>query len=128
MIKVVAALIMRDNKVLIARRSTGAENVMGKWKFLGGKVEQGEDEIHAIERKIEEEFELKIKANNFLINNVCSYPTKRIDLRLYDCEYVSGDFELHDHLEYKLVSKDELLSFDLVPADVPLAGYVTIII
>ena len=30
-IKVVAALIMRDNKVLIARRSTGDENVMGKW-------------------------------------------------------------------------------------------------
>lgn len=33
MIKVVAALIMRDNKVLIARRSTGDENVMCKWEF-----------------------------------------------------------------------------------------------
>ena len=39
MIKVVAALIMRDNKVLIARRSTGDVNVMGKWEFPGGKVE-----------------------------------------------------------------------------------------
>ena len=112
MIKVVAALIMRDNKVLIARRSTGDENVMGKWEFPGGKVEQGEDEARAIEREIEEEFELKIKANKFLINNVCSYPTKTVDLRLYDCEYISGDFKLHDHSEYKWVSKDELLSYD----------------
>ena len=31
MIKVEAALIVRDNKILIARRSTGDENVMGKW-------------------------------------------------------------------------------------------------
>ena len=69
------------------------------------------------EREIEEEFELKIKANKFLINNVCSYPTKTVDLRLYDCEYISGDFKLHDHSEYKWVSSDELLSYDLAPAD-----------
>ena len=52
MIKVVAALIMRDDKVLIARRSTGDENVIDKWEFPGGKVEQGADEAHAIEREI----------------------------------------------------------------------------
>ena len=123
-IKVVAALIMRDNKVLIARRSTGDENVMGKWEFPGGKVEQDEDEFHAIEREIEEEFELKIKANIFLINNICEYPTKTVDLRLYDCDYISGYFKLHDHSEYKWVSKDELLSYDLAPEDIPLAEYV----
>ena len=57
MIKVVAALIEKDNKVLIARRSTGDPNVLGKWEFPGGKVEQNEDELHAIEREIREEFE-----------------------------------------------------------------------
>ena len=124
MITVVAALIKKDNKVLLAKYSTGDPNVFGKWEFLGGKVEQDEDEFHAIESEIEEEFELKIKANKFLINNVCSYPTKTVDLRLYDCEYISGDFKLHDHFEYKWVSKDELLSYDLAPADIPLAEYV----
>ena len=33
MIKVVAALIEKDNKVLIAKRSTGDPNVLGKWEF-----------------------------------------------------------------------------------------------
>lgn len=49
MIKVVACLIEKDNKVLIAKRSTGDPNVLGKWEFPGGKVEPNEDEKHAIE-------------------------------------------------------------------------------
>mgnify|MGYP004563800841 FL=1 len=45
MLKVVAALIEKDNKVLIARRSTGDPNIIGKWEFPGGKVELGENEF-----------------------------------------------------------------------------------
>lgn len=124
MIKVAAALIENDNKVLLARRSTGDINVLGKWEFPGGKVEQDENEFDAIEREIKEEFELTIKAKEFLINNVCEYPTKVVDLRLYKCDYVSGEFNLHDHSEYKWVGKEELLEYDLAPADIPLAEYV----
>lgn len=124
MIKVVAALIENDNKVLLARRSTGDINVLGKWEFPGGKVEQDENEFKAIEREIKEEFELTIKAREFITNNVCEYPTKVVDLRLYKCDYVSGEFNLHDHSEYKWVDKEELLEYDLAPADIPLAEYV----
>ena len=124
MITVVAALIKKDNKVLIARRSTGDPNVFGKWEFPGGKVKENESEEQAIEREIKEEFEMNIKANKFLINNICEYPTKTIDLRLYECDYLSGEFHLHDHSEYKFVNKDEILKYDLCPADIPLAEYV----
>ena len=121
-VNVVAALIEKNGCFLLAQRAGGS--LKGKWEFPGGKVEQDEDEFHAIEREIEEEFELKIKANKFLINNICEYPTKIVDLRLYDCSYISGDFKLHGHSEYKWVSKDELLSYDLAPADISLAEYV----
>lgn len=124
MIKVVAALIEKDTKVLLAKRSTGDINVLGKWEFPGGKVEQDENEFDAIEREIKEEFELTIKAKEFITNNVCEYPTKVVDLRLYKCDYVSGEFNLHDHSEYKWVDKEELLEYDLAPADIPLAEYV----
>lgn len=123
-ILVVAALIKKDNNVLIARRSTGDENVLGKWEFPGGKVEPNETEEHAIEREIKEEFELNIKANKYITNNVCEYPTKTVDLRLYECEYISGEFKLHDHSEYKWVNINELLNYDLAPADIPLAKYI----
>lgn len=124
MINVVAALIEKDNKVLLAKRSTGDPNVLGKWEFPGGKVKEFEDGKNAIEREIKEEFELLIKAEKFLINNICIYPTKTVDLKLYSCKYLSGEFHLHDHSEYNWVEKKDLLNYDLAPADIPLAKYV----
>lgn len=124
MIKVVAALIKKDNKYLIARRSTGDCNVMNKWEFPGGKVELNEDEKHAIEREIKEEFELDVKAIRFIANNICEYPNKTIDLRLYECNYINGEFKLHDHSEYVFVPKEDILNYDLCPADIPLAKVV----
>ena len=123
-IKVVAALIEKEDKVLLAKRLTGDTNVFGKWEFPGGKVEPNEDELTAIEREIKEEFELIVKAKKFIVNNICEYPTKTVDLRLYSCDYVSGEFKLHDHSEIAWVNKAELLVYDLAPADIPLAKFV----
>lgn len=50
LIKVVAALIEKDNKVLIAKRSTGDPNVYGKWEFPGGKVELNKDDVYIIKK------------------------------------------------------------------------------
>ena len=124
MITVVAALIKKQNKYLIARRSTGSEEVLGKWEFPGGKVESGETEEHAIEREIKEEFDMNIKATKFVTNNICEYPSKTVDLRLYECKYLSGDFHLHDHSEFKYVKKEDIINYDLCPADIPLAKYI----
>ena len=125
MVTVVAALIEKDNKYLIARRIYGNPEVVGKWEFPGGKVEPNEDEMKAIEREIREEFELNVEEISFLINNIYEYPNRTIDLRLYKCKYIGGNFKLHDHSEYKLVSKDEILNYEFCPADVKLAQYVS---
>ena len=123
MITVVAALIKKEGKVLIAKRATGSEYVLGKWEFPGGKVEVGETEEHAIEREIKEEFDMDIKCKKFITNNICEYPNRIIDLRLYECEYLSGDFMLHDHFEYAWVEINNLLDYDLANADIPLAKF-----
>ncbi len=123
MITVVAALIKKDGKVLIAKRATGDENTLGKWEFPGGKVELNESEECAIEREIKEEFDMHIKVNKFINNNICEYPNRTIDLRLYECSYISGDFKLHDHFEYCWVDIKNLLEYDLAKADIPLAKY-----
>ena len=124
MIFVVAALIKKDDKILIAKRTTGDEQLIGKWEFPGGKIEPGETELQAIEREIYEEFEIKIKDKKFIINNLCEYPNKTVDLRLYECDYITGDLKLHEHSEYKWVNKSEFLNYDLATADIPLAQHV----
>lgn len=50
-VKIVAALIKKDDCFLIVRRATGNENVLGKWEFPGGKVEVNENEIFALKRE-----------------------------------------------------------------------------
>ncbi|HHX68431.1 MAG TPA: NUDIX domain-containing protein, partial [Gallicola sp.] len=52
MIVVVAALIEKDECVLIARRSTGDDNLKGKWEFPGGKVNKDETKQSALKREI----------------------------------------------------------------------------
>ena len=124
MTKVVAALIQKDGKVLIARRRFGDDSTCGKWEFPGGKVKLNEAEEEAIIREIKEEFEVEIKVNHFITNNIHQYQQQVVDLRLYDCEYVKGNFKLHVHTKYEWVDKKDLLKYALCPADIPLAEYV----
>lgn len=118
MINVVCAYIEIDKHVFIARRATGGESVFGKWEFPGGKIEPNESPENAIKREIMEEFEVNIFPSEKLAEVSYSYPDKDVHLTLFKCDYVSGDFKMHDdHLEYTWVHKEDLLNYDLAAAD-----------
>ena len=120
MLKVVAALIMKDGKILIAKRSTGNKDVIGKWEFPGGKVEENETEKQAIEREIKEEFDILVRAEKFITNVISKDKKSEIDLKLYLCKYIDGKIKLNDHSDYKWVDKDEIFDYDLADLDVEL--------
>jgi 8-oxo-dGTP diphosphatase len=58
-IEVVAAIIKKEDKIFITRRSYGEFKDM--WEFPGGKIEAGEKKETALIREIKEELELDIK-------------------------------------------------------------------
>lgn len=117
MLKVVAALIMKDGKILIAKRSTGNKDVIGKWEFPGGKVEENETEKQAIEREIKEEFDILVRAEKFITNVISKDKDRQIDLRLYLCKFIDGEIKLSAHSDYRWVHKDEILGYDLAALD-----------
>lgn len=51
---VVAAIIERDGKILLAQRPDHADQA-GLWEFAGGKVEPGETQPQALIRELREE-------------------------------------------------------------------------
>jgi len=54
MIEVVAAIIERDGKILLAQRPAQSDQA-GLWEFAGGKVELDESQQQALVRELNEE-------------------------------------------------------------------------
>ena len=119
---VVCGLVMKDGKCLIARRNKD-DHVKNKWEFPGGRRQGLEDEKKTLDRAFTEVFKLKLNIKGYLTHSICEYPGHIVDLKLYECEYVSGEFELVTHSEYKWVNIEELLDYDLADADVILTKF-----
>lgn len=119
---VVCGLIMKDGKCLIARRNKD-DHLKGKWEFPGGRRVGLEDEKKTLDRAFSEVLEIKTDIKDYITHSICEYPGHIVDLKLYECDYISGNFKLSIHSEYKWVNIEELLDYDLADADVILSKY-----
>ena len=84
-VKVVAAIIKKDNKILIASRKKG--EFAGMFEFPGGKIEPGESGEQALIREIQEELETTIIIEEFFMNVNYKYPTFILDINCYLCTF-----------------------------------------
>src|SRR5438045_4955884 len=73
MVEVVAAVIMRDGKILIGQRKRGARHAL-KWEFPGGKVEPGEEPRAALVRELREELDIDALIGREIVRYEHSYP------------------------------------------------------
>ena len=119
---VVCGLIMKDGKCLIARRNK-EDHLQGKWEFPGGRRQGLEDEKKTLDRAFTEVLGIKTNIKDYITHSICEYPGHIVDLKLYECDYISGEYKLSIHSEYKWVNIEELLDYDLADADVILSKY-----
>jgi len=56
-VKVTAAILAKDNKIVIARRGPG-DALADKWEFPGGKIEIHETPEQCLKREMKAEFDL----------------------------------------------------------------------
>lgn len=119
---VVCALIMKDGKCLIAKRNKD-DHLKEKWEFPGGRRIGLEDEKKTLKRAFDEVLGIKCNINDYITHSICEYPGHIVDLKLYECDYINGDYKLSIHSEYKWVNIEELLDYDLADADIILSKY-----
>ena len=63
-VKVVAAIIIHENKIFATQRGYG--EFKDGWEFPGGKIEPGETPQKALVREIKEELDIEIEVKDFL--------------------------------------------------------------
>ena len=122
-IRVTAAIIELENKILIAQRKAKDSLFGGLWEFPGGKIEDGETPKECMARELKEELEIEVEVGRLIISNKHRYPNGIYEVLVYKVEHISGNFVLNDHDEVKWITIDEISKFDFPPANTPIINY-----
>ena len=89
---VTAAVIWRDEKILLAKRPSQGL-LGGMWEFPGGKIEMGETLEACLAREIHEELDSEIKVGEPFGVYQHAYTHFRITLHAFLCELTGGEPE-----------------------------------
>lgn len=115
-IRVVAAIIRRDGRLLITRRPQNV-HLAGLWEFPGGKVEPEESLEEALSREILEEVAIEIRVREQFFQVEHHYPARTVKLYFFNCEIVSGEPQPLDVADLRWVTPSELDQFQFPEAD-----------
>ena len=116
-IKVTAAVIEKDGKILIAKRKAG-ERLGGKWEFPGGKMDPRETPEECLRRELKEELDIDAEIGEFICSTRFRYWLVPLELLVYKARYLAGELKALDHDEIAWVRPSELDRYDFVKADV----------
>ena len=118
--QVTGAVIIRDNRVLIMRRSPNEAHA-GFWEFPGGKIEKGEYPEACLFRELKEELNIETKIVSYFCDSIYEYSDGCIQLLIYIVEILNGEITLTVHDKLKWANKEDLLTIKLLPADIPVS-------
>lgn len=121
-IQVVAGLICRDGALLVCQRR-GDSTFPLKWEFPGGKVEEGEDEIAALKRELQEELAIEVRQVRFFHRHDHVYENgPAVSLRFYQVLEFSGTPRNSVFEQISWAKPSDLETLDFLEADKLLIG------
>jgi mutator protein MutT len=115
----VAGIAVRDGKLFVARRNAGGS--MGeKWEFPGGKIENSESCEQALVRELMEEFGVGISVGEQLAEAEFENKGQMRRLKAFRINFLSSDFKLFEHTDWRWAAYDEIEAMDFTPSDLKL--------
>ncbi len=96
-----------DGKLLIALRPEDAM-LGGLWEFPGGKQKEGEEIQETVERELQEELGVEVKAFKELMSLKHTYSHFSITMHAWMCKLVSGKPQPKSSQEIRWVERNEL--------------------
>lgn len=118
--QVVAALILRGDKVLICQRSRHQPMPL-KWEFPGGKIEPEERPKDALRRELEEELGIRARIGAKVATVRHGYANgNAVELHFYLVDEYEGEIENRIFRDVRWVTLKEMPEYDFLEADVAL--------
>ncbi|MCY4460294.1 MAG: (deoxy)nucleoside triphosphate pyrophosphohydrolase [Albidovulum sp.] len=116
-----AALIDRDNRILLAKRPEG-KWMAGYWEFPGGKVETGETPETALIRELNEELGIDTWQSCLAPLTFAShaYEDFHLLMPLFACRKWKGRPRGSERQELSWARPRDLKNYNLLPADIPM--------
>jgi 8-oxo-dGTP diphosphatase len=116
--QVVAALIVRDDKILICQR-TEKQTMPLKWEFPGGKVEPDEGLPAALRRELEEELGITATIGVRVAVIRHTYGSgNAVELHFYRVDHFEREIENRIFNDVRWVERGDLASYDFLAADI----------
>jgi 8-oxo-dGTP diphosphatase len=118
--RVVAALILVDDRILICQR-TAQQAMPLKWEFPGGKIEAGETDEAALRRELEEELGILAVIGPKVTRIRHTYSNGGVvELNFFVVEEFTGAIENRIFHDVRWTKKEDLPGYDFLEADVTL--------
>jgi len=118
--RVVAALIVKNGKLLVCQR-TRHQTMPLKWEFPGGKIEEGEQPRDALRRELDEELGIFATIGDELARIQHEYPNGgMVELRFYLVREFKGEIENRIFRDIQWAALADLPKFDFLEADLTL--------
>ena len=120
MTRVVAAILVRGDEILICQRTRHQSKPL-KWEFPGGKIEFGEQPRDALRRELEEELGIQAEIGDEVERITHTYEDGgTVELRFYVVRSFAGVLENRIFRDVQWVRRERLPEFDFLEADAPL--------
>jgi 8-oxo-dGTP diphosphatase len=118
--QVVAALILREEQILICQR-TADQTMPLKWEFPGGKVEPGEDLKDALHRELDEELGIDAVIGRKIAAIRHTYASgAALELYFYRVDHFKREIENRIFNDVRWIDRKDLPTYDFLEADVRL--------
>ena len=115
-VRVMAAVIERDGKILICRRREA--DGPGQWEFPGGKLEPGETERQCVARELKEELSLTVRVDGKMDTVRHRYGDRLFEITFYRADITGGEMKCNVHAQAVWADRKSLADYDFLPADI----------
>lgn len=117
MLRVVAAVIELDGRILIGQRPPGKSHAL-EWEFPGGKIEAGESPRAALKRELFEELEIQARIGREMTRYRFTYGARNpLELIFFEVDGFYGEPVNRAFADIRWVRRDELSRYSFLEGD-----------